>query len=87
MWPRASQEFDFVARAFWPKLGIHEDPVTGAMDCSLPPYWKKKPHKTKLTARQVSKRGGTIFLEDCGERVKISGKAALYSIAEINIEE
>jgi len=82
-----SQEFDFVARAFWPKLGINEDPVTGSMYCSLLPYWKKKLHKTKMTARQVSKRGGTVFLEDCGERVKISGKAALYSVAEIKIEE
>jgi PhzF family phenazine biosynthesis protein len=82
-----SQEFDFVARAFWPKLGVNEDPVTGSMYCSLLPYWTKKLHKTKMTARQVSKRGGTVFLEDCGERVKISGKAALYSIAEIEIEE
>jgi predicted PhzF superfamily epimerase YddE/YHI9 len=80
------KEFDFVARAFWPKLGINEDPVTGSMYCSLLPYWNKKLHKTKMAARQVSKRGGTVYLEDCGKRVKISGKAALYSIADINIE-
>jgi PhzF family phenazine biosynthesis protein len=81
-----SKEFDFVARAFWPKLGINEDPVTGSMYCSLLPYWKKKLQKTEMIARQVSKRGGTVFLQYCGERVKISGKAALYSIGEINIE-
>lgn len=81
-----SQDFDFVARAFWPKLGINEDPVTGSMYCSLLPYWKKKLHKTEMVARQVSSRGGTVYLEDCGERVKISGKATLYSIADIQIE-
>jgi PhzF family phenazine biosynthesis protein len=82
-----SQEFDFVARSFWPKLGINEDPVTGSMYCSLLPYWSQKLYKTKMVARQVSQRGGTVYLEDCGERVKISGKAALYAIAEINIGE
>jgi len=82
-----SQGFDFVARSFWPKLKINEDPVTGSMYCSLLPYWKKKLHKSKMVARQVSKRGGTVHLEDCGERVKISGKAVLYSIAEILVEE
>lgn len=82
-----AKEFDFVARAFWPKLGINEDPVTGSMYCSLLPYWNKKLQKTEMIARQVSKRGGTLYLKYCGDRVKISGKAALYSIAEINIEE
>jgi PhzF family phenazine biosynthesis protein len=82
-----SQEFDFVARAFWPKLGINEDPVTGSMYCSLLPYWKAKLHKTRMIAKQVSRRGGIVYLEDCGERVSISGKTALYSIAEIQIED
>jgi PhzF family phenazine biosynthesis protein len=82
-----SKAFDFVARSFWPKMEINEDPVTGSMYCSLLPYWSKKLHKTKMVARQVSQRGGTVYLEDCGKRVKISGKAALYSIAEINIRE
>jgi predicted PhzF superfamily epimerase YddE/YHI9 len=77
------KEFDFVARSFWPKMNIDEDPVTGAMYCSLLPYWGKKLHKTRMVARQLSKRGGTVYLEDCGERVKISGRAALYSIADI----
>jgi len=81
-----SNEFDFVARAFWPKLGINEDPVTGSMYCSLLPYWTKKLQKTEMVARQVSRRGGTVYLKYCGERVKISGKAALYSIGEINLD-
>jgi len=80
-----SNEFDFVARAFWPKLNINEDPVTGAMFCSLIPFWAKRLGKNKMTARQVSRRGGTVYCEDKGERVNISGKAVLYSVSELQI--
>jgi PhzF family phenazine biosynthesis protein len=78
-----SVEFDFVARSFWPKMGINEDPVTGSMYCSLLPYWQRKLNKTSMIARQVSRRGGTVFLESAGSRVRISGGVALYSIGEI----
>ncbi len=30
---------DFASRMFAPKIGIPEDPVTGAIHCSLIPYW------------------------------------------------
>ncbi|MCL1876355.1 MAG: PhzF family phenazine biosynthesis protein [Synergistaceae bacterium] len=83
--PSKSSEFDFVARAFWPKLNINEDPVTGAMFCSLIPFWAKRLGKSRMTARQVSKRGGTVYCEDKGERVNISGKAVLYAISEFRI--
>ena len=79
----ADTTFDFVARAFWPKLCINEDPVTGSMYCSLLPYWRKKLPKTEMVARQLSKRGGTVYLKDVGARVKISGQAVLYSVADI----
>ena len=36
------------------------------------------PDKEKMVAMQLSKRGGTLFCEDCGDWVKIAGKAALY---------
>lgn len=81
------EEYDFVSRSFWPKLNINEDPVCGSMHCSLLTYWYKKLNKTEMVARQVSKRGGTLYLTYCGERIKMSGKATLYSIAEIFIEE
>jgi PhzF family phenazine biosynthesis protein len=81
-----AKDFDFVTRAFWPKMSINEDPVTGSMYCSVLPYWHKKLHKTEMTARQVSRRGGTVYLEYCGSRVKISGGAALYATADIHID-
>ena len=45
--------------------------------------WAEKLGKKSMVARQVSKRGGTLFCEDCGDRVLIKGKAALYSEADI----
>ena len=32
---------DFASRMFAPRIGIPEDPVTGAIHCSLIPYWAK----------------------------------------------
>jgi PhzF family phenazine biosynthesis protein len=69
---------DFVSRFFAPAQGIPEDPVTGSAHCTLVPYWAKRLGKSKLTARQISVRGGELFCEDRGARVIIAGKAVLY---------
>jgi len=76
---------DFVSRMFAPKIGIPEDPVTGAIHCSLIPYWAQELGKEKLFAKQVSKRGGELFCELAGDRVKIGGNAALYLKGAINV--
>lgn len=76
---------DFVSRFFAPNMGIHEDPVTGSAHCALIPFWAKRLGKSKLTARQLSKRGGQLWCEDAGERVKIGGKAVLYLVGDITI--
>jgi len=68
-------QVDFVSRVFGPKFGIPEDPVTGSAHCALAPYWAKRLGKNVLTARQVSKRGGTIGCELKGDRVILSGSA------------
>jgi PhzF family phenazine biosynthesis protein len=78
-------EVDFVSRFFAPQSGIPEDPVTGSAHTTLIPYWAKRLGKTKMVARQLSKRGGTIYCELCGDRVKIGGKAIHYLTGEISI--
>ena len=78
-------EVDFVSRFFAPACGIPEDPVTGSAHTSLSPYWAEVLDKTKMTAKQLSKRGGDLVCEYLGERVKISGKAVLYLTGEIDI--
>lgn len=79
----AGGDCDFVSRFFAPNAGIDEDPVTGRAHCSLIPFWSRKLGKTTLTAKQLSKRGGVLSCEDCGERVKIGGKAVRYLKGEL----
>ncbi len=74
---------DFVSRFFAPFCGINEDPVTGSAHTTLTPYWAKTLNKNKMTAQQISKRGGHLICEYLGDRVQISGQATLYMIGEI----
>jgi PhzF family phenazine biosynthesis protein len=76
---------DFVSRFFAPQVGVNEDPVTGSAHTTLTPVWSNKLGKTKLTARQLSKRGGDLICELVGDRVKITGSAVKYLIGEIEI--
>ncbi len=80
-------ECDFVSRFFGPRVGINEDPVTGSAHCVLTPYWAKRLNKTSLHALQISSRGGELFCEHTGQRVKISGRAALYLKGEIIVPD
>src|SRR5262249_49752667 len=77
--------FDFVSRFFVPGKGIAEDPVTGAANAALVPFWAKRLGKAKLLARQMSARGGTIACEEQGERVVLKGKVAPYLEGVIRI--
>lgn len=77
------EQVDFVSRFFAPQSGVAEDPVTGSAHTSLCPYWSKALAKTKLTARQLSKRGGDLKVEYQGNRVLISGQAVLTLQGEI----
>jgi PhzF family phenazine biosynthesis protein len=74
---------DFVSRVFGPKVGIPEDPVTGAAHCVLTPYWAERLGKTKLFARQVSRRGGEIHCTLKGDRIGLAGQAILFLRGEI----
>jgi predicted PhzF superfamily epimerase YddE/YHI9 len=76
---------DFVSRMFAPGFGIPEDPVTGSAHCLLTPYWAARLGKDRLFARQVSARGGELWLAQRGERVGIAGHAALYLEGSIEV--
>jgi predicted PhzF superfamily epimerase YddE/YHI9 len=77
---------DFVSRFFAPGAGVPEDPVTGSSHCTLTPYWAGRLSKNKLTAKQVSPRGGDLLCELKGERVVIAGQVVEYLRGEIEIE-
>lgn len=76
---------DFVSRFFAPAVGVDEDPVTGSTHATLIPYWAERLGKNELFARQVSSRGGVLFCEFKGDRVKIAGNAVIYLKGEIYV--
>ena len=81
-----SENYDFVSRFFGPNCGVNEDPVTGSAHTTLTPFWAEKLGKTKLTAKQISKRGGVLECELKNDRVLISGKCKTYLKGEIFIK-
>jgi predicted PhzF superfamily epimerase YddE/YHI9 len=72
------RDCDFVSRFFAPQVGIPEDPVTGSAHCTLVPYWSDRLGKRTLFARQLSARGGELWCENAGDRVRIGGRAVKY---------
>ncbi len=83
----AGEDFDCVSRSFAPKCGVAEDPVCGSGHCHIAPYWASRLGKSELAAYQASRRGGALYCRVEGERVKLAGKAVLYSCAELNVRE
>ncbi|MBL8702282.1 MAG: PhzF family phenazine biosynthesis protein [Alphaproteobacteria bacterium] len=79
------EDCDFVSRHFAPNRGIDEDPVTGSAHCRLMPYWAKRLGRTSLVARQLSRRGGTLWCELAVGRVRIAGHAVTYLEGAIEI--
>lgn len=77
-------DVDFVSRFFCPELRL-EDPVTGSSHSSLAPLWSERLGKTRLTARQLSRRGGTLLCEVSGDKVTVCGRAALYLRGQLTV--
>jgi PhzF family phenazine biosynthesis protein len=76
---------DFVSRFFAPKAGVPEDAVTGSSHCTLIPYWAARLGRNRLSARQLSARGGELQCELRGDRVLIGGSAVEYLRGEIAV--
>ncbi len=79
--------YDIVARAFWPKIGINEDPVCGSMYSALTPFWTERLGRDKILSDNLSRRGGRVYAELREDVVKISGRGALYLEGNILIDE
>ena len=84
--PADSEEYDFVSRCFYPKLNVLEDPVTGRAHTFLAPVWAEKLGKKKFKARQLSNRGGSLYVELCGNRVILGGKVQLFMQGDIQFD-
>jgi PhzF family phenazine biosynthesis protein len=74
---------DFVSRFFAPAKGVPEDPVTGSAHSTLVPYWAERLGKSRLRARQISRRGGDLDCELRGDRVRLTGHAVLVKTGAV----
>jgi len=81
------KDCDCVTRSFYPNSSIIEDSVCGSGHCHVIPYWSERLQKSELTARQLSKRGGTLYCKNNEGRVNIAGKAVLYLEGDIAYEK
>ncbi len=75
------RDTDLVSRYFCPELS-DEDPVTGSAHASLVPLWSRKLDKARLTAAQLSPRGGRLLCE-MGRAVRLAEQARLVSETEL----
>ena len=82
---RGDDGIDFVSRYFAPTAGIPEDPVTGSTHCVLATFWSRILSKNDFHARQVSKRGGDLWLKLAGDRVKIAGHSVAVMKGVISV--
>lgn len=82
---RGKSPFDCVSRSFAPKLSVPEDPVCGSGHCHIIPYWAGVLKKESITAFQASPRSGILYGKMKGHRLLLSGKAVLWSEAEIHV--
>lgn len=67
---------DYVVRAFGPRVGIDEDPVTGSAQCTLGPLWAERLGRRPFEVVQESARGGRLRVTVVGDRVRVAGAAA-----------
>jgi PhzF family phenazine biosynthesis protein len=80
----AATNADFVSRFFAPGSGVDEDPVTGSAHCCLTPYWAARLGKDEMTAYQASRRGGYVYVQLAGDRVKLRGHAVTVLRGELS---
>lgn len=79
------RDVDFVSRFFAPVAGVDEDPVTGSAHSQLIPFWSEKLNKKIMQAKQLSRRGGTIYCEQNDNRVIIGGQCKFYMKGDFEI--
>ncbi len=80
-------KIDFLSRYFAPGAGIPEDPVTGSTHATLVPYWSKRLGRPHMAAYQASKRGGHLACRLAGDRVLLTGRAATFMEACIDLPD
>lgn len=80
-------EVDFVSRTLVPHVQQLEDPATGSSHAALAPFWGKKLEKKRMTAHQLSKRGGKFICELVeNDNVRLSGQYSILAEGKLKLE-
>ena len=72
-------DVDFVSRTLVPHVQQLEDHATGSSHAALTPFWSERLNKSKMTAHQLSKRGGAFICELKENKVHLSGKSTVIA--------
>ncbi|XVQ07072.1 PhzF family phenazine biosynthesis protein [Spirillospora sp. CA-255316] len=75
---------DFVSRSFFPSMGVDEDQVCVSAHGKLAPYWQRRLGRDRMSAVQLSPRGGSLHVAVIGDRVQVSGTARVRGTLEVN---
>ena len=78
-----SGEYDLVSRFFAPGSGSMKTRFAARRIAASGPYWAEKIGRTKLTARQLSCRGGTVKIRVEGPRTVLIGHAVTVLRGEL----
>lgn len=70
---------DFVSRTFVPKVWQKEDFATGSSHAALFPFWAERLSKSKMTARQLSSRGGYFEGQITLSKILLKGSYCLLA--------
>lgn len=76
---------DFVSRTIVPHVQQLEDHATGSSHAALTPFWAERLNKNKLSAYQLSQRGGSFLCEYIDNKVKLHGKFKVIVKGTINL--
>ena len=76
---------DIASRYFAPRKGVNEDPATGRAHCVVAPFWAERLGQDRITAKQLSARGGSLVCTVAGDRVQLAGRCALYLEGTITV--
>ncbi|MBT2469181.1 PhzF family phenazine biosynthesis isomerase [Streptomyces sp. ISL-66] len=78
-----SRGYDFHSRAFFPAIGIDEDPVTGSAHTALAPFWAARLGRTELVGLQGGARTGLVAVRLAGDRTLLTGSAVTVIDGEL----
>lgn len=78
-------QYDFVSRTLVPHVGQLEDHATGSSHAALVPFWADRLGKNRLTAKQLSPRGGLFRCRANEGRISLTGNSKVIARGSVSL--